>query len=49
MDITVEQLMQNSFVISINDKVLQRFNSIFTTADLTPLPKHMLGFRFNAN
>lgn len=49
MDITVDQLIENSFVISIDSKILCRFNSIFSNAGFTALPKPFSGFKFNKN
>lgn len=49
MDISVDQLIENSFVISIDSKILCRFNSIFSNAGFTALPKPFSGFKFNRN
>lgn len=47
MNITLDNLMKNSYVISINDITLARFNYVFSCAGFKILPKLMHGFKFN--
>ena len=46
MNISLDNLLNNSYVVSINNKTMARFNSVFLHAGFKTLPKMMPGFIF---
>lgn len=47
MNISIQDFIRNSYVISVNDDILGRFNAIFKAAGFQPVPKSITGFKFN--
>ena len=48
MDISIQDFIKNSYVISVNDDILSRFHTIFRAAGFVDVPATVQGFRFNS-